>query len=157
MLSRFAPSSSSRRSRNPVDTTEIISTSVEGTRLTPTSLPLNQRPRDTMSSLQNPSIVLYGPGDARFEDRPAPRITDPMDAIIRIKYVGVCGSDVNISSFLFVLLNYSPSTVLFCWGSTNSSFANIFPCSPPPSGPFLEPRRHRQQSSYARASTHYGP
>ncbi|KIV97138.1 hypothetical protein PV10_00924 [Exophiala mesophila] len=42
-----------------------------------------------MSSLQNPSIVLYGPGDARFEDRPAPRITDPMDAIIRIKYVGV--------------------------------------------------------------------
>jgi D-xylulose reductase len=44
--------------------------------------------------MQNPSCFLYGPGDARFEDRPMPTIDDPLDVIIRIEYVGVCGSDV---------------------------------------------------------------
>jgi len=42
----------------------------------------------------NPSVFLYGPGDAKIEDRPEPRITEPTDAIVRIKFVGVCGSDV---------------------------------------------------------------
>ena len=44
--------------------------------------------------MQNPSCLLYGPGDARFEDRPMPQLEDPYDVIIRIAYVGVCGSDV---------------------------------------------------------------
>lgn len=44
--------------------------------------------------MQNPSCLLYGPGDARFEDRPVPVIEDPNDVIIRIAYTGVCGSDV---------------------------------------------------------------
>ncbi|KEF57404.1 L-iditol 2-dehydrogenase [Exophiala aquamarina CBS 119918] len=43
----------------------------------------------------NPSVFLYGPGNAKIEDRPEPRITDPTDAIVRIKFVGVCGSDVH--------------------------------------------------------------
>ncbi|EHY53612.1 putative D-xylulose reductase A [Exophiala dermatitidis] len=43
----------------------------------------------------NPSVVLYGPGNAKIEDRPEPSITDPTDAIVRIKFVGVCGSDVH--------------------------------------------------------------
>lgn len=42
----------------------------------------------------NPSVFLYGPGNAKIEDRPEPRITEPTDAIVRIKFVGVCGSDV---------------------------------------------------------------
>lgn len=45
--------------------------------------------------MQNPSILLYGPGDARLEDRPPPVIEDPHDVIVRIGYVGVCGSDVH--------------------------------------------------------------
>ncbi|KAJ5114421.1 hypothetical protein NUU61_000180 [Penicillium alfredii] len=45
--------------------------------------------------MPNPSLLLYGPGDARFEDRPMPVIEDPLDVIIRIAYVGVCGSDVH--------------------------------------------------------------
>ncbi|KAJ5306879.1 hypothetical protein PENANT_c003G02256 [Penicillium antarcticum] len=45
--------------------------------------------------MQNPSCLLYGPGDARFEDRPMPTIDNPFDVIIRIEYVGVCGSDVH--------------------------------------------------------------
>ncbi|KAJ5999898.1 hypothetical protein N7481_000307 [Penicillium waksmanii] len=45
--------------------------------------------------MQNPSCLLYGPGDARFENIPLPTIEDPYDVIIRIAYVGVCGSDVH--------------------------------------------------------------
>lgn len=48
-----------------------------------------------MESLgENPSCLLYGGGDARYENRPVPVIEDPLDVIIRIAYVGVCGSDV---------------------------------------------------------------
>jgi len=43
----------------------------------------------------NLSCLLYGPHDARFEDRQVPTIRDPYDVIIRIGYVGVCGSDVS--------------------------------------------------------------
>jgi D-xylulose reductase len=61
----------------------------------------------------NLSCLLYGPHDARFEDREVPIISDPYDVIVRIAYVGVCGSDV---SLLFVrsegrktrILNKSP-------------------------------------------------
>lgn len=42
----------------------------------------------------NPSCLLYGSGDVRYENRPMPVIEDPLDVIIRIAYVGVCGSDV---------------------------------------------------------------
>ena len=38
--------------------------------------------------------VLYGPRDMRFEDRDAPRIVKPTDAIIRISATCVCGSDL---------------------------------------------------------------
>jgi threonine dehydrogenase-like Zn-dependent dehydrogenase len=38
--------------------------------------------------------VLYGPHDIRFEDREAPKIVGPTDAIIRIAATCVCGSDL---------------------------------------------------------------
>jgi threonine dehydrogenase-like Zn-dependent dehydrogenase len=38
--------------------------------------------------------VLYGPRDVRFEERDAPTIIDPTDAIIRISATCVCGSDL---------------------------------------------------------------
>jgi threonine dehydrogenase-like Zn-dependent dehydrogenase len=38
--------------------------------------------------------ILYGPGDLRFEDRAAPKILGPTDAIIRISETCVCGSDL---------------------------------------------------------------
>ncbi|THZ87201.1 sorbitol dehydrogenase [Aureobasidium pullulans] len=43
----------------------------------------------------NLSCLLYGPHEAKFEDREVPGIRDPHDVIIRIAYVGVCGSDVH--------------------------------------------------------------
>ncbi|WP_158818212.1 zinc-dependent alcohol dehydrogenase family protein [Methylocapsa sp. S129] len=38
--------------------------------------------------------VLYGPGDVRFEEREAPKILAPTDAVIRISATCVCGSDL---------------------------------------------------------------
>jgi threonine dehydrogenase-like Zn-dependent dehydrogenase len=38
--------------------------------------------------------ILYGKGDLRFEEREAPRITKPTDAIVRIAATCVCGSDL---------------------------------------------------------------
>ena len=48
--------------------------------------------------MQNPSVFLYGPGDARIEDHPVPVLKDEHDVIVRIAYVGVCGSDVSVPS-----------------------------------------------------------
>ena len=38
--------------------------------------------------------ILYGPRDVRFEERDAPTIIEPTDAIIRISATSVCGSDL---------------------------------------------------------------
>jgi threonine dehydrogenase-like Zn-dependent dehydrogenase len=38
--------------------------------------------------------VIYAPGDVRLEDRPAPEIVNPTDAVIRIAATCVCGSDL---------------------------------------------------------------
>jgi threonine dehydrogenase-like Zn-dependent dehydrogenase len=48
--------------------------------------------------MQNPSIVLYGPGNARLEDKPVPEIVDGHEVIVQIAFVGVCGSDVSLHS-----------------------------------------------------------
>lgn len=45
---------------------------------------------------KNLCCLLYGPGKARFENREVPPIEDPHDILVRISYVGVCGSDVSI-------------------------------------------------------------
>src|SRR5947207_769807 len=38
--------------------------------------------------------VMHGPGDVRVEERDAPRIVEPTDAIIRVSAACVCGSDL---------------------------------------------------------------
>jgi threonine dehydrogenase-like Zn-dependent dehydrogenase len=38
--------------------------------------------------------IMYGPRDVRFEERPAPAIVQPTDAIIRVAATCVCGSDL---------------------------------------------------------------
>ena len=40
------------------------------------------------------ATFLYGPHDVRFEERPAPTIMKPTDAIIRLPATCVCGSDL---------------------------------------------------------------
>ncbi|KAI1127874.1 GroES-like protein [Nemania abortiva] len=45
--------------------------------------------------MQNPSVILHGPHEAYVEDRPIPVLSETNDVIVRIAYVGVCGSDVH--------------------------------------------------------------
>ncbi|KAL4871121.1 hypothetical protein BDV12DRAFT_38027 [Aspergillus spectabilis] len=45
--------------------------------------------------MENPSWFLYGPHEAKLQHLPTPEIHDPHDVIVRIAYVGVCGSDVH--------------------------------------------------------------
>lgn len=53
----------------------------------------------SLSAESNLSCFLYGPGDARFEEKPVPSIGhDSHDVLLRIAYTGVCGSDVCTSS-----------------------------------------------------------
>src|SRR5918993_5363237 len=40
------------------------------------------------------ATVLYGARDVRFEDRPAPTILEPTDAVIRLPFTCICGSDL---------------------------------------------------------------
>ena len=40
------------------------------------------------------ATVLYGARDVRFEDRPEPTIVEPTDAIIRLPFTCICGSDL---------------------------------------------------------------
>lgn len=67
-------------------------------------LPFSQLHSSTMANkLSNPSCFLYGPGEAKFEDSPYPRIEDQYDVVLRIAYVGVCGSDVRPSNYLLLI------------------------------------------------------
>ena len=52
------------------------------------------------TTLKNPSCFLYGPGQAKIEDSPYPTVTDQHDVVLRIAYVGVCGSDVSLGRVL---------------------------------------------------------
>jgi threonine dehydrogenase-like Zn-dependent dehydrogenase len=38
--------------------------------------------------------VMHGPGEVRVEEREAPQIVEPTDAIIRVSAACVCGSDL---------------------------------------------------------------
>jgi D-xylulose reductase len=49
----------------------------------------------SIEKMQNPSIVLYGAKNAQLEDKPITSPLDPHHVLVRIAYVGVCGSDVS--------------------------------------------------------------
>ncbi|EGW31024.1 sorbitol dehydrogenase [Spathaspora passalidarum NRRL Y-27907] len=41
------------------------------------------------------AVVYYGPYDIRTETRPIPQIQSPSDVIIKVKYSGLCGTDLH--------------------------------------------------------------
>jgi NADPH:quinone reductase-like Zn-dependent oxidoreductase len=47
-----------------------------------------------ISTMQNPSVVLYSAGKAAIEDRPIQWDLGAHEVLVRIAFVGVCGSDV---------------------------------------------------------------
>ena len=77
-----------------------------------------------METQTNLSCLLYGPGKARLKNRPTPTIDDPHDVLIRIAFVGVCGSDVRLSlrfSARKKLIAYGLGTLLDTWGRAEKS------------------------------------
>jgi threonine dehydrogenase-like Zn-dependent dehydrogenase len=50
------------------------------------------------TEMKNPAYYLHGPEKAEIRDSPIPEIHDPHDVIVRIGFVGVCGSDVRSCS-----------------------------------------------------------
>lgn len=53
-----------------------------------------EKRRRRRKKMQNPNIILYAPHTAKLEDKPIPTLSSPHDVVIRINYIGVCGSDV---------------------------------------------------------------
>ena len=49
---------------------------------------------DNTRGLTCAAPMMYGPGDVRVEERDAPQLLEPTDAIIRVSAACVCGSDL---------------------------------------------------------------
>ena len=41
------------------------------------------------------AVVFNGPFEVKTEERPKPQVEDPLDVILRVKYSGVCGTDLH--------------------------------------------------------------
>jgi hypothetical protein len=125
----------------------------------------------TIQKMQNPSIVLYGAKNAKLQDTPIPEISDPHHVLVRIAYVGVCGSDVSfiflffVASILSILLRHSfllLNTIHFAYNLPPST--HQLPVTMPlptlslipTSGPLLHPRRHRKNGQPCHRNNH-GP
>jgi len=61
--------------------------------------------KDTMKA-----VVFHGKLDVRLEDRPKPKIIDPTDVIIKVRYSALCGSE------LHVFRGHQPSKTGFVMG-----------------------------------------
>ncbi|KAG9235355.1 chaperonin 10-like protein [Amylocarpus encephaloides] len=62
-------------------------------------------PKDTMKA-----VVFKGKLDVRIEDRPVPKIIDPTDIIVKVRYSALCGSE------LHVFRGHQPSKTDFIMG-----------------------------------------
>jgi len=77
--------------------------------------------------MQNPSVVLYGPHNAKIEDAPMPELVDSHDVIIRINYVGVCGSDVHFWHHGGIGKMVNPSTGLVMGHEASGTIHSVGP------------------------------
>ncbi|KAF1923660.1 GroES-like protein [Didymella exigua CBS 183.55] len=78
--------------------------------------------------MKNPSIVLYGAKNARLEEKAIPELTDPHHVLIRIAYIGVCGSDVHfwhhggigkhVDPSTGIVMGHEASGTIHCIGSS---------------------------------------
>ncbi|KAF2202672.1 sorbitol dehydrogenase [Delitschia confertaspora ATCC 74209] len=75
--------------------------------------------------MQNPSWFLYGPGSAKLQDVPIPTIKHEHDVIVRIKYVGVCGSDVHFWRHGGIGLKVNPSQPLILGHEASGVISSI--------------------------------
>jgi threonine dehydrogenase-like Zn-dependent dehydrogenase len=56
------------------------------------------------------AVVFHGVGDIRLDDVPEPKITDPMDAIVRLTASAICGTDLHMIRGTFA--GMKPGTIL---------------------------------------------
>ncbi|KAH1485372.1 hypothetical protein KXX06_004576, partial [Aspergillus fumigatus] len=56
------------------------------------------------------AVVFNGPLEVTLETRPIPQIQDPTDAIIKVRYTALCGSE------LHVFRGHQPSSTGFIMG-----------------------------------------
>jgi hypothetical protein len=82
--------------------------------------------------MQNPSIVLYGAKNAKLEDKGLPELVDPHDVLVRIAYIGVCGSDVSIIPPSFSLYTLSSNLLMNINRCTFGTMAVLEKWSIPP-------------------------
>jgi hypothetical protein len=52
---------------------------------------INQIPTSKMSQGTMKAVVFKGKLDVKIEDRPIPKIIDPTDIIVKVKYSALCG------------------------------------------------------------------
>lgn len=62
-------------------------------------------PVDETAAYTNPAAILYGANDMRFEDHPLPDSIAPGHVRIKIKALGICGSDVHFFKKVNTLAN----------------------------------------------------
>lgn len=79
------------------------------------------------SSPQNPSLLLYNPHDARILPRPVPQPTTPHDVLVRIAYVGCCGSDVHFWHHGGMTRKVSPETPIVMGHEASGTVAAVGP------------------------------
>jgi threonine dehydrogenase-like Zn-dependent dehydrogenase len=54
-------------------------------------LAIPNKPNNTMSKTTMKAVVFKGKLEVKLEDRPIPKIVDPTDIIIKVKYSALCG------------------------------------------------------------------
>ncbi|KAF2623037.1 GroES-like protein [Macroventuria anomochaeta] len=75
--------------------------------------------------MQNPSIVLYAAYNAKLEDKGIPELIDSHDVLVRIIYVGVCGSDVHFWKHGGISKMVDPSTGIVMGHEASGTIASI--------------------------------
>ncbi|KAH3940800.1 hypothetical protein HBI70_188420 [Parastagonospora nodorum] len=81
----------------------------------------------SIQDMKNPSIVLYGAKNAKLEERPVPELSDPNNVIVRIAYVGVCGSDVHFYTHGGIGRSVDPSTGLTMGHEASGTITSVGP------------------------------
>ncbi|KAH7046647.1 chaperonin 10-like protein [Macrophomina phaseolina] len=76
---------------------------------------------------KNPSLLLYNPHDARLENRPVPQPSDPHDVLVRIAYVGCCGSDVHFWHHGGMTRKVSPAAPIVMGHEASGTVAAVGP------------------------------
>jgi alcohol dehydrogenase len=57
---------------------------------------LLERAPGARASATMPALVYHGPGRRAWEEKPAPRIMSPTDALVRVTTASICGTDLRI-------------------------------------------------------------